>query len=143
MNLNAAVLLRYLWASPATVVGLVLGLIASLFGATARIRHGVLEVAGGRLARAISTVPRLKHVLALTLGHVVLGIDHQLLDDERPHEHAHVRQYERWGVLLFPLYIASSIIQFVRGGHPYLDNRFERQAFNAAAKAHEEEKHLV
>jgi len=140
LNPYATVTLRYLWASPATLVGLVLGLVACLFGATARVRHGVLEVAGGRLARAVSTVPSLKHVLALTVGHVVIGIDHAILDQERPHEHAHVRQYERWGVLLFPLYLGSSIVQFVRGGHPYLDNRFERQAFNAAADAHERER---
>ncbi len=140
MNLRAAVLLRYLWASPATVVGLALAAVACLLGATARVRHGVLEVAGGRLVRTVSTVPRLKHVLALTLGHVVIGISHELLNHERPHEHAHVRQYERWGILLLPLYLASSLMQFLRGGHPYLDNRFERQAFTAAKDAREKEK---
>ncbi len=131
--MRAGVLLRYLWAFPATAVGLALAAIACLLGATARVHNGVLEVAGGLLARAASALPRFKHVLALTLGHVVLGISHELLDHERPHEHAHVRQYERWGLLLFPLYLASSIVQFLRGGHPYRDNRFERQAFAAAA----------
>lgn len=139
MNIRVGIVLRYLWALPATLVGLVLGTIAYLLGATAHVRNGVLEVAGGRLIRVVSAIPCLKHVLALTLGHVVIGISHALLDEERPHEHAHVRQYERWGVLLFPLYIASSLAQIVRGGHPYRDNRFERQAFRAADNGHDEE----
>jgi hypothetical protein len=41
----------------------------------------------------------------------------------------HVRQYERWGMLFFPLYLFSSLLQIVRGCDPYLDNSFEREAF--------------
>jgi hypothetical protein len=41
---------RYIWAAPATIVGLGFAAFACLFGATVRIREGVIEVAGGRLA---------------------------------------------------------------------------------------------
>lgn len=120
-------LIRYAWASPATLAGLALAGIACMFGATARVKKGVLEVAGGRLPRLRSpSAPR--RLVAITFGHVVLGIDHGVLERERAHEHAHVRQYERWGPLFFPLYIASSAVELLGGGDPYLGNVFERQA---------------
>jgi hypothetical protein len=56
-------------------------------------------------------------------------LDHQTLAHHRLHEHVHVRQYERWGVLFFPLYLASSLLQIARGRDPYLNNAFEREAF--------------
>jgi hypothetical protein len=31
--------------------------------------------------------------------------------------------------LFFPLYLGSSLLQIVRGRDPYLDNPFEREAF--------------
>jgi hypothetical protein len=46
---------------------------------------------------------------------VVIGIDHHLLSSIRAHERVHVRQYERWGVFFFPLYVASSVAQLIRG----------------------------
>jgi hypothetical protein len=130
----ARILLRYAWASPATLVGLTLAGIAGAFGATARVRKGVVEVAGGRLAGlAGSSGPR--RLIAITFGHIVLGVTHGALERERAHEHAHVRQYERWGVLFFPLYAASSCYEFLRGGDSYRDNAFERQARTAVLKS--------
>ena len=123
-------LLRYLWAAPATLIGLIAAAVGVVFGATARRRSGVLEVAGGRLA---APVERHSWVIAITFGHVVLGIDHDTLDRERAHEHAHVRQYERWGVLFFPLYLLSSAAQRLRGRHAYWENAFEREARAIAA----------
>ena len=52
-----------------------------------------------------------------------------ILGQVRSHEHVHVQQYERWGVLFFPLYVASSVVQLVRGRNPYLNNCFEREAY--------------
>jgi hypothetical protein len=43
-----------------------------------------------------------------------------------------VRQYERWGVLFFPLYLGSSLWQLLRGRSPYYANRFEREAFSTS-----------
>jgi len=131
--LRPRVLLRCLWAAPATAIGLALAGIACLLGATARVEQGVLEVAGGRLAKWMGFLPSSMRILAITFGHVVLGVRHSDLAEARGHEHAHVRQYERWGVLFFPLYLGSSGAQLVRGRHPYHDNAFERQACQAAA----------
>jgi hypothetical protein len=64
---------------------------------------------------------------AITLGHVVLSVD-ELDDAVLDHELAHVRQYERWGILLWPAYLAASVWAKVRGGSAYWDNHFERQA---------------
>jgi hypothetical protein len=120
----------YLWALPATLVGLLAAAVAVAFGARARVRRGVVEVAGGCLAGALA---RRSGFLAITFGHVVLGQDHATLDRERAHEHAHVRQYERWGVLLPALYLAASVVEVLRGRHGYWHNRFEREARRAAA----------
>jgi hypothetical protein len=53
----------------------------------------------------------------------------------RTHEHEHVRQYERWGVLFFAAYPLSSLWQLLRGHRPYMDNWFEIQA--RARESHE------
>jgi hypothetical protein len=126
-------IIRYAWPSPATMLGLLLALIAMCLGARSRLVNGVLEVAGGRLSRAFAFLPRFFHFEAITFGHVIIGLDHPLLALVRTHEHVHVRQYERWGALLIPLYLCSSIIQLLRGRDPYLENRFEREAFAKGA----------
>jgi hypothetical protein len=132
-TLRPRALLRCLWAAPATAIGLALAGIACLLGATARVEKGVIEVAGGRLASSMGFLPCSMRILAITFGHVVLGVSHSILAQERIHEHAHVRQYERWGVLFFPLYLGSSSAQLLRGRDPYRDNAFERQACQAAS----------
>lgn len=124
----AARLWRYAWAFPATLVGLCVACVARAGGATVHRVDGVLEVAGGRLGPVVGRLPARFRFCAITFGHVVVGGDHRALDECRKHEHAHVRQYERWGVLFFPLYAASSLWATVRGIRPYHDNHFERQA---------------
>ncbi|WP_306535513.1 hypothetical protein [Geobacter sp.] len=126
-------IIRYSWAAPASSVGLLLLVVAVCLGATCRVVDGVVEVAGGRFSRVFPLLPRVFHFEAITFGHVVIGLDHSLLAHLRTHEHAHVRQYERWGLLLIPLYLGSSAIQKMRGRNPYLHNRFEREAFAKAA----------
>src|SRR5690606_24301793 len=66
---------------------------------------------------------------AVTLGHVILGQDECCLDHSRDHEHVHVRQYERWGPLFLPAYFAASLWMWSWGFQAYLDNPFEREAF--------------
>ena len=119
---------RYLWASPASIVGLLFSFIAVCAGATPRIVDGVIEVAGGRLRCLHSLLPRYARFGAITFGHIIIGLDHALLSSVRAHELVHVQQYERWGVLFFPLYAASSVAQLMCGRHPYLDNAFELEA---------------
>jgi len=133
MNSRAQQLFRYLWAAPATLVGLLLAGIACALGATVRIRHGVIEVAGGRLASLAGSAPLSFRLLAITFGHVVVGSSHSVLAAEQAHEHVHVRQYERWGVLFFPLYLGSSALQLIQGRHPYWHNAFERQAIQVGS----------
>ena len=124
--------LRYLWVLPASLVGLALAAFALALGARARVVAGVLEVGGGRLRSVVERLPAPMRFGAITLGHVIVGLDACLLDFCRAHEHVHVRQYERWGVLFFPLYLGSSLVQWLRGRDPYRDNRFEAEAFAKA-----------
>ena len=68
----------------------------------------------------------------MTLGHVILGASEADLDAARRHEQVHVRQYERWGPLFIPAYLAASAWLWLRGRDPYRDNPFERQAYDEA-----------
>jgi hypothetical protein len=126
---------RYLWPAPWSLLGLLVALLALLLGARARRVDGVLEVSGGWLGRRAARGVGPFKVLAITLGHVVLGSSAAVLHSLRAHERVHVHQYERWGPLLVPAYLADSLWQALRGRHPYRDNRFERPAFAAEALA--------
>lgn len=120
--------LRYLWAAPASAVGLLFALAARTTGAHVQWTDGALEVGGGRIAAAVARLPRHLRFRAITFGHVIIGLDDASLTACRAHEHVHVRQYERWGVLFFPLYLASSLLQLARRRDPYWDNHFELEA---------------
>lgn len=129
-------LVRYVWASPATLLGLLIALAARASGGTLRRVGGVLEVAGGWPAWLLARgFPFSGAVAALTLGHVVLGVSLAALTATRAHERAHVRQFERWGLLLLVLYPLAGLLAWLRGGNPYRDNVFERDARAAEAVA--------
>lgn len=123
---------RYLWALPATAIGVLFAGLAMCGGATLRPIGGAFEVAGGRLLHGILTLPPSVRFVAITFGHIIIGVDHACLSSARAHEHVHVQQYERWGILFFSIYLASSIIQLIRGRHIYSDNVFEREAYAKA-----------
>ena len=98
------------------------------------IVDGVIEAHSPFLRRALSSLPPLGHGAdAMTLGHVVIGRDARALEWTRAHERVHVRQYERWGPLFVPAYLLAGLWALTRGGHPYFDNRFEREACEKAA----------
>lgn len=122
-------LFGYAWASPATLIGLVFALPAWLAGARMTVVDGVLEVSGKPIGRVIAWLPAPLRFNAMALGHIVIGIDQATLAECRVHERVHVRQYENWGPLFFPLYVASSVWQLLRGRDPYWYNHFERQAY--------------
>jgi hypothetical protein len=128
-------LLIYVWAFPTTVWGLFLAGIIVLSGGTARVEEGVLEVSGGAtdfcLRRIVGLILR-GGASAMTLGHVVLARDPELLLVTRAHERIHVRQCERWGPLFIPAYVLASLWAWMTGRRAYKDNFFERQAFNLA-----------
>jgi hypothetical protein len=94
------------------------------------MRHtGVLEAEDRLLAWDLRHLKLLEGgASAITFGDVVLGTGRAALDSTRAHERVHVRQYERWGPLFIPLYLAASLWAAVRGRHPYYDNPFERAA---------------
>lgn len=122
---------RYVWAAPASVLGLALACLALRRG-NLRVVDGVLEAHGPWLRHVLTWgVPLSGGAAALTLGHVVLGQDARALDATRAHERVHVRQYEQWGVCFLPAYAAASAIAALRGGHYYFDNLFEREARRA------------
>lgn len=123
-----AIAARYAWASPATLLGLLGAAPALLLGARASMVRGVVEVSGGALAALVAHTPGLRHFEAVTLGHVVLADSSTALDRQRRHERAHVRQFERWGVFLLPLYLLAGVREWIRGRHPYRDNPFELEA---------------
>lgn len=123
MKSRALRLPKYLWAAPCSAVGLTLAAAILLGGGSARVVDGVLEVALRARPRR-----RLLPFDAITFGHVVLGVDRALLARARAHEQVHVPQYERWGLLFFLAYPASSLYQWCRGRHPYWHNRFEVEA---------------
>jgi len=120
---------RYLWPLPVTLLGILLVLLARSSGGMAQRVEGVLEVSGGWPARVLRRgFPFSGSVMAITLGHVVLGVSLAALGATRSHERAHVRQFERWGALLLVLYPLAGLIAWLRGGNPYRDNLFEREA---------------
>jgi hypothetical protein len=125
-------LAAYAWAAPCSLIGLLLALPLRAAGARARVAAGVLEVAfaspQGLKRKWLARLP----FRAITFGHVVLGVSHRELARLRIHEHAHVRQYERWGALFLLAYPLSSLWQLLRGRPAYRSNHFE-----VGARAHE------
>ncbi|QEG33392.1 hypothetical protein [Bythopirellula goksoeyrii] len=102
-------------------------------GGKATVVDGVVEAQGGIITKLLQIgLPWVGAGAAVTLGHVVWGCDQQCLDSTREHERVHVRQYERWGPLFIPLYLAASAVAALRGLDPYRDNPFEREAFEVS-----------
>jgi len=125
--------LVYTWAAPTSCVGLLFLIpVPCLPGPRvhAKLVDGVLELHGGIASIFLQRGTLLPGgAAAMTLGHVVLGIDQFHLDRTRRHERVHVRQAERWGPLFIPAYLIASATQWLRGKHPYRDNPFEVEAY--------------
>jgi hypothetical protein len=127
---------KLLWASPCSVVGVLLAAVTVALGGRAVCRRGALEVtyrqrlAGcGKLARALP-------FRGIVFGHVILAVTDEELRRIGPHERVHVAQYERWGPLFFPAYGLSSLWQLLRGRSPYWYNHFEVQARQQCIEVH-------
>lgn len=127
--------LTYLWAAPTTLCGIWLAPLAIASGGGCQVVDGVLEIYGGVVRWLLTHAMLLKGgVSAMTLGHVVLGRNRELLDLTREHERVHVRQAERWGPMFLPAYLLASSWMWLRGKRAYLDNPFEREARNPQRK---------
>lgn len=115
-----------LWASPGTLVGAALG--ASTGGAWRRDEHHRFWlVEGGE--HGVAHVQRWLGFEATALGQVVLSRSRPISPILAAHEAVHVRQAERLGVLLAPLYLWL----WARRG--YRDHPLERAARRGAAQA--------
>lgn len=128
-------LVRCVWAAPCSRVGGAVALATLPFGARLRWHEGVVELALARPGTRRFEALRLLPFDAITFGQVVLGRSTRELDALRAHEHAHVRQYERWGLLFFVAYPLASLQAWMSGQHFYRHNRFEVQACAAAFQA--------
>jgi hypothetical protein len=117
--------IKYLWAAPATAIGLCAGACAVVVGARFAVHTGVVEIS---LSQKSAFGVRLAACLpfsAITFGHVVLAKSEPAQHALRRHERMHVAQYERWGPLFLIAYPVESLLQLLRGRRPYFDNRFE------------------
>lgn len=134
--------MRYLWASPTTLLGLLALAIDAAGGPLAgghrggrrrvRMVSGVIEAHGPVLAWGLAHLTLVPGgVAAMTLGHIVVARSARDLDATRTHERVHVRQYERWGPFFLPAYACASLVAVLRGGHFYRDNAFEVEAYAA------------
>jgi hypothetical protein len=92
----------------------------------------VMEFHGGLIWYLLRRVPIAGGASAMTLGHCVIARTKADLDRSRRHELVHVAQYERWGPLFVPAYLACSGWLWLRGRDPYLDNPFEVEAFGGS-----------
>lgn len=111
----------YLWASPLSAAGLLLG---AASGTRPRVHEGALLFAGVR--GPTGSMLRWRGFAAATLGHVIVAAADQPTARLLHHELVHVRQAERWGPLFAPLYLAA----LLRYG--YRRNPFERAAYDAS-----------
>jgi len=122
-------ILRYIWALPNTLLGLLFVPMALFTKGRIEIVDGVLEIHGALISWILRRcVPLRGGVSALTLGHVVLGRDRKALSASRRHERVHVRQYELLGPIFLPVYLAASIWALIRGRGGYRGNYLERKA---------------
>ena len=127
--MTAGRLVRRAWAAPASAVGLLLACLAARRGHV-QLVDGVVEAHGPWLRWCLRhLVPISGGAAAITFGHVVLATDGAALDLTRAHERIHVQQYEHWGPLFIPAYLAAGVWMALLGRHPYLDNPFEVEAW--------------
>lgn len=119
--------LGYTWASPNSVLGLMIVTFSMLSRGNVRYIRGAIEVHGGFAEWFLRNF--CGGAMAMTLGHVILGLDQHALDISRDHEHVHIEQYMRWGPLFLPIYGTSSFLCWKRGKNPYLENIFEIEAY--------------
>jgi hypothetical protein len=115
--------LGFVWTSPNTLLGLLLGLLTFQ---VPRRAHGLVVFDRG--PRGLTWVMLRANRAAMTLGFVVLSavpVEGKLL----AHERWHVRQYCRWGPLFIPVYLLLALVYGYRR-HP-MEVRAEAEAVRA------------
>jgi hypothetical protein len=115
--------LGFVWTSPNTLLGLLLGLLTFQ---VPRRAHGLVLFDRG--PRGLTWVMLRANRAAMTLGFVVLSavpVEGRLL----AHERWHVHQYCRWGPLFIPVYLLLALVYGYRR-HP-MEVRAEAEAVRA------------
>lgn len=126
--------LLWIWASPGSLLGIVVGGIGLLSGGRIQVRDRTLEFHGAFVTWFLRRPAR--GAGAMTLGHIILGQNATTLDQARDHELVHVRQYELWGPLFLPAYGLCAVWLHLSGKHGYWDNPFEREAYAHSSPGH-------
>ena len=120
-----------LWASPYSVIGLVIGPLACAPAAVREFAIGSSSsMAGGGFLVCPSSARRRVCAGVYAGPYHSRSIGALALTFARAHEMVHVRQYERWGPLLGPAYLLCSFVLWLMRRRPYLDNPFEREAYD-------------
>lgn len=124
--------LKYLWALPITLLGLLL----LFFALPSRPRIAWLSIGDTKALCVWDGWPSIwlkKHpmgsMLAITLGHVVIASNARQLCFCGAHEFEHVRQTELWGIILPFAYVANGLWQWAHGKQFYRNNYFEERAY--------------
>jgi len=123
-------LLGSVWTLPNTVLGLTAWLLLFPLGARCRLVRGVFEIEGRPIRLLLKSC--FGGAMGVTFGQTVLSWSEATHRVARDHERVHVRQYLVWGPLFLPAYGLASLWVWLRGGNPYYDNPFERQAYAVA-----------
>ena len=124
-----------IWASPCSLLGLMLCLTARPFGARMRWADGAWECCLPCDGLAAKWLEGRQPFVAITLGHVIFALRAQDLANWHAHERVHVRQFEAWGPLMLLAYPAASAWAWLRGQDAYVGNCFERQAYRVGCDA--------
>ena len=128
-------LAKVFWAAPWSFLGASVGIVGLLTGGEFRRQGKIMEFWGGVIPLFLRYFPFVAGSPVATFGHVVVGRSTRHLDACRPHQMIHVRQYECWGPLFVPAYLTCWFVLLSRGRHPYYDNPFEREAYEATSWA--------
>ncbi len=122
-------ILKYIWASPNSLFGLLVGLAGLMTGGKMQVIRGVVEFHGGFVRWLLRNSALGKSTMAMTLGHTIIGQTAKTLEISRDHEHVHVKQYGNWGPFFVPAYLFCSLYLWCVKRDPYLDNPFEVEAY--------------
>ena len=123
-------ILKFIWASPNTLLGLLLAAIGLIGGGKLRWVAGAFEAHGPWLQWALNKFSLLPGgIAAITFGHLIIAQTAGHHDRTRLHERVHVEQYGRWGPFFLPAYGLASAWAMAKGRPAYLGNRFEREAY--------------
>ena len=130
------VILKIIWALPNTIFGIFFGILGVLTGGSWQRQGRTIEFWGGIVGWILKKFPIGSYgAAALTLGHVILAQDADLMRRSRKHENVHVKQYEHWGIFFLPyyflgwLYLSTLKFAFGKDVNPYRDIPFEKEAY--------------